>query len=334
MEIVTKEEWEKFKKTNNKDQLIEMLNEQITNRDRAQDAYRSVRDRAIALENQIKALESEVKSGKQAASELLLEKEKELEHANQQLFETGQLLSQADREISELKKALNKANRVRNTWLPRWVTVPLGISVFLVVALFGYMVYTHGTNFVNAALNKLESITTVTAAKVKKVDPLAGMTFTKQPNGVLMVMDAHQETIPSAVWVPVTNWAKNAGFDCVVMGRIHDYGKPMLSGRYDLRVLADRLDEMGVQRAIAVVDNPGEFEAPLPIRFCTTGPLEIFESSKKVAAFIPIPWKKGVKLTAKNFEGFIDSGTGELNAKVDDFKMSVVRPVQNSPDPH
>ncbi len=364
MNVITKEKWESFKKTTNKDQLIEFINDQITARDRAQEAYTTALTRekelGVTLEELIVMRDtaaSDLASLKES-SDITLEElttkhasvvketnlkqieinrlTNELDGASNEVNDLRETIKEADDDIILLNAKLNgrgkhlPARRRFGFRLPRFITIPIAMAIFCIIVLGAVYTYNHGTGFL---VNVYDNVATAIVKQTGSTDPLKGMLFVREEQGMLLVMDAYQETMPPDVYEPMMKWAKAAGFDCLIVGRIHDYGAPMLSGKYDLRIIAGRLEDMGIRRAIAIVDNPAEFELPSPISVSTIGPLNIYKGSMKLASFIPIPlpWTTVVKVTARNFNGTVDDG--QFTAKIEGFKMSVVVPVI-VPEPH
>lgn len=272
--------------------------------------------------------------------ERLIQKISDLEEALQvEKMEKNQLfaelenskskLKDLDREIKILERKLNrKPETARKLFrLPKFVQRVLGAILILAIAgAIATAVWLPGK------VGEVSESITNSLVKHTKSDPLTGMVFTKH-DGVILAMDAYQSEFPKEVYSAITQWAKPAGFDAVIVGRILTYEKPMLSGKYDLRVVARRLEQLGSKTAFALVDNPSELQLPAPFQVVSKGPIEIYRARQKAAGIIPMPKLLGTDLAveSKNLHIRIHED-GTATVKIDDFSLSVIEPIQKDPE--
>lgn len=123
----------------------------------------------------------------------------------------------------------------------------------------------------------------------------------------------------SGVDVTISRWAKEAGYDGILYGKImvNDLDTIVLAGndKYDYTTinvdkLAWKFKDLGCYNILALVDNPSNIVLPAPFRLTSEGDLKFYESRRKLAGFIPVFWGKDKRLfniTSDNITSFIST---------------------------
>jgi len=138
--------------------------------------------------------------------------------------------------------------------------------------------------------------------------------------GFTVVYNAAEDGIMSDVKTALTDWAKNQGYDGIIIGRIQESfdGEGVqfttFSGKnaVPLKYVSERLAEMHCKNVVSVMYNKTDFAMPYPVTDQIFGDLRIFIDKGFSLAGFGFTEDK-VKIKSSNFSGRFDDG--ELDAE-------------------
>jgi hypothetical protein len=195
----------------------------------------------------------------------------------------------------------------------------VSVVIFAVVVLFGsiYVTTSDSENgfvvYMNELITKIPDKINTLISRVQEngpveiIDPLAGMNFT-ETDGIVTASHDKGSTLQTKDGVSIDDsaivkWATKAGFDGVLFGTLANHnGKVVLerfgSGKYefsemDVNLIESRFKELSCTNVLAFVDNKDNIILPGIFSQTSQGNLEVFESRRMLAGFVPVFWGKG-----------------------------------------
>jgi len=138
--------------------------------------------------------------------------------------------------------------------------------------------------------------------------------------GFTTVFNSAEDGIMSDVKTALVDWAKNQGYDGIIIGRIQESfdGNGVqfatFSGKnaVPLKYVSERLSEMRCKNVVSVMYNKTDFAMPYPVTEQTFGDLRVFIDKGFSLAGFGFTEDK-VKIKSSNFSGSFDDG--ELDAE-------------------
>ncbi len=199
-------------------------------------------------------------------------------------------------------------------------------AMAIVIMMFFGIIYVASSPDKDGLMNDVNSIISRVQHNVpiQVINPLAAMTFTVE-NGIVTARHNGESNLKSKDGVVIDDsiiatWALKAGFDGVLFGTLTDlYDRVDLerdvAGAYenseiDIEHVASKFKELGCSNVLALVGNKGNLTLPEIFSQTSQGKLEVFESRRKLASFIPVFWgkeKKQMNIKSDNVYAYITS---------------------------
>jgi hypothetical protein len=224
----------------------------------------------------------------------------------------------------------------------------VSVIIFAVVVLFGSVYVTTSDSENGFVVYMNELITKVQHnIPIEGINPLASMTFittdgvvTARHNDGTILQTKDGVIIDDSI---IIKWASKAGFDGILFGTLTNlFDKVDLertgAGAYenteiDIERVASKFKELGCDNVLALVENEDNLNLPGIFTQTSNGKLEIFESRRMLAGFVPVFWgkeKKQMNIKSDNVYAYITSDT--IFMEVKGIKASVNLEVMKEDD--